>query len=183
MLDSSASSQIVKHAIQLFNRIGLIHYEMVTMNNDLHADKLVALIERSSKPPHFFETVETLCPPYSLRGTSACGILAACTKVERLACWLNLKDSPELPVLHSRLPLRRLSLEITHFCQIPLAPSTWLSDLDLVAWKDYDVGALYKLPQLTHVALNFDLDGMGVEHIVAVRSPSGFGCYCRVGRR
>ncbi|KAJ7781168.1 hypothetical protein B0H16DRAFT_1497330 [Mycena metata] len=156
--------------------IDLIHYEMVTINDDLHADTFLALIEANTKPLHLFDAVKTLCLPYTVKETSACGILAVCTRVERLACWLNFKDSPELPVLLSRLPLRQLSLEIIHFCQIPLAPSTWLSDLthlELVAWKNYDAAALYKLshlPQLTHVALNFDRDGMGVEHIVAVLS-------------
>ncbi|KAJ7179071.1 hypothetical protein C8R46DRAFT_623475 [Mycena filopes] len=156
--------------------IDLLYYELTTVRDESHADKLLALIESNLNPPNLFETVKTMCLPHGVPATSACRILAACTKVERLACWSNFHDSPELPVLLSQLPLRRLSIELRHFSQIPLTPATWvlgLTHLDIVAWDDYDAHELLrlkKLPQLTHVAVNFELDGMTAEHALCICS-------------
>ncbi|KAJ7498849.1 hypothetical protein FB451DRAFT_12690 [Mycena latifolia] len=140
--------------------VDLAFYEMVTISHETQATKFVKLIASKLKPPDFFTAVKILCLPYSVTGEQACAILSACTKVQMLACWVDCTDSPELPLLVSRLPLRRLSIEYQHFLEIPVVASTWLSNLthvDLVLWdfglSDIDLSTLSRLPRVTHVAL------------------------------
>ncbi|KAF7362241.1 hypothetical protein MVEN_00570300 [Mycena venus] len=158
------------------HRIDRIFYELVTLANDRHAEKFRQLIQSDSKPPGFFTVVKTLCLTYTVPGSTACGILAACKEVRSLACWVD-NQSPQLPLLVSRLPLRRLSIELEHFSSIPVDPSSlWLSSLthiDLVPWGDFPAQGLSKLrhfPRLTHVALNPARMSGTPEHIAIVCS-------------
>ncbi|KAF8178654.1 hypothetical protein K438DRAFT_1977885 [Mycena galopus ATCC 62051] len=141
-----------------------LSYALVTLKDELHAGKFLGLIQSNLKSPDFFKAVETLCISFKVAGATACGILSACTQVRSLACWVDMKDSPELPFLVSRLPLHRLSIEIGHFSNIPVAPSTsiWLSELthiELIPWRwryysDQVLSNLCHLPSLTHVAFD-----------------------------
>jgi hypothetical protein len=156
------------------SRIDLVFYELASIADDFHAEKFLGLIESNLKPPGFFTAVKTLCLPFTVTGENACGILSACTQVESLACWVDCNYDPELPLLITQLPLRRLYIEARHFSSIPLTPSTWLSSLthiSLIAWGDYPASGLSKLahfPLLTHVALNYTR--MGLEHAAVVCS-------------
>ncbi|KAJ7665558.1 hypothetical protein B0H17DRAFT_1336549 [Mycena rosella] len=141
--------------------VDLVFYKMVTISNEKDAEKFAKLIASSLKPPGFFAAVKTLCIPYKVTAGQACAILSACTGVQFLACWIDSKNCPELPLLLCRLPLRRLSVEFQHLLKIPLVPSAWFSNLthlELVIWEnsgvpELDFSTLGRLPSITHVAL------------------------------
>ncbi|KAF8178655.1 hypothetical protein K438DRAFT_1270373 [Mycena galopus ATCC 62051] len=156
-----------------------LFYALVTLKDELHAGKFLGLIQSNLKSPGFFKAVEALCIPFKVAGATACGILSACTQVRSLACWVDIQDSLELPLLVSRLPLRRLSIEVGHFSNIPITPSTlpWLSELthiELVPWwKDYSdqvFSNLRHLPHLTHVAFDPGQMTDDMDHITMVCS-------------
>ncbi|KAJ7047305.1 hypothetical protein C8F04DRAFT_1246976 [Mycena alexandri] len=155
--------------------VDLIFFKMVTVLDASEASRFLRLIQSNLKPPGFFAAVKILCLTYSRAASHACGILAACTQVEYLACWVDFGGHPDFPQLFSQLPLRRLSMEVTHFLRIPLTPSMWfskLTHLELVAWHDYDaanLSILAHLPRLTHVALNLGFEGKR-EHAAVVCS-------------
>lgn len=135
---------------------------MVTISAKEQARKFLGIID--SKSPGFFRTVKTLCLAYSVTAAQACDILSACTKVEFLACWVDCEDHPELPLLVSRLPLRRLSVEFKHFSKILPVWSTVLTHLNLVVWETPlppgGLSRLSQLPGLTHVAFSFGTPGL-----------------------
>ncbi|KAF7352657.1 hypothetical protein MVEN_01231500 [Mycena venus] len=154
--------------------IDRIFYELVSLATDRRARKFLTLIQSNSKPTGFFAaSVKYLCLGYSVNSGTACGILAACSQIQSLAYWVG-NNSPELPLLVSRLPLRRLSTEVDHFSRIPLSRSTWLSNLthlELVAWSNFSASKLVglaHLPCLTHVCLNSEF--MVAEHVAMVCS-------------
>ncbi|KAJ7781174.1 hypothetical protein B0H16DRAFT_1299563 [Mycena metata] len=157
--------------------VDLIYWKMVTIHrpNSPEAGRFLRFIQSNLKPPGFFAAVKILCLTYSRAAEDACGILAACTQVQRLGCWVDFGGHPDFPQLVSQLPLRRLSMEVNHFLRIPLTPSTWLSyltHLELVAWHDYDAASLSVLahfPRLTHVCVNAGFEG-GREHAAVVCS-------------
>ncbi|KAJ7665559.1 hypothetical protein B0H17DRAFT_1211010 [Mycena rosella] len=147
--------------------VDLVFYKMVTISDAKHADKFANLVASNLKPPGFFARVNSLCLPYSVTAKQACTILSACTGVQFLACWVNSKYCPELPLLLGRLPLRRLSVEFRHFLKIlSVLASAWFSNLthlNLVMWADgypqkLDLSTLSRLPGVTHVALPSEID-------------------------
>ncbi|KAF7352737.1 Zn(2)-C6 fungal-type domain-containing protein [Mycena venus] len=141
--------------------IDQLFYRMLSLADNQRATRFLRVIQANLKPAGFFAAVKNLCLTYYVMGTTACQILAACTDVESLACWIDSEDTPQLPLLIGRLPLRRLSIEADHFSRIPVTPSTWLSSLthiELVPWgkNDYLASTLSRLahlPCLTHVSL------------------------------
>ncbi|KAJ7350493.1 hypothetical protein DFH08DRAFT_776585 [Mycena albidolilacea] len=151
-----------------------LFYEVVSISGDRCANGFLSLV--NSKPPGFFTVVNCLCITHSVKAVTACSILAACTAVESLACWVDSDGSSELPLLISRLPLHRLSIELEHFAGIPLASSTWLSSLthiDLIPWGPFPAQGLSTLrdfSRLTHVALYPDVMKGEMEHVVMVCS-------------
>ncbi|KAJ7769028.1 hypothetical protein B0H14DRAFT_354821 [Mycena olivaceomarginata] len=109
-----------------------------------------------SRSPPIFSPSSKPCA-YFVDGATACGILAACSSVESLACWVDT-DAPQLPLLISQLPLRRLSTRVDHFLRIPFGapPSSYLSGLthiQLHHWDSSHLSQLAHLPRLTHVCL------------------------------
>ncbi|KAJ7771383.1 hypothetical protein DFH07DRAFT_914109 [Mycena maculata] len=152
-----------------------VFYEMVSIDSKEHAAKFISLIDSNLKPPGFFTAVKTLCLPYDVKAAQAYIILSACTAVQQLACWVKYTDVPDIPLLLSQCPLRRLSIEFTHFSNIPATPSTWilsLTHVELVIWVEdlppAELSTLSRLPSLTHVALPFR--HMGSAHAVVVLS-------------
>ncbi|KAF7352750.1 hypothetical protein MVEN_01241300 [Mycena venus] len=140
--------------------IDSIFYEVVSLTSQRSAVKFLTLVRSNEKPPGFFTVVKRLCLTVAVKAVTAFGILGVCTAVEALACWVDFYPEPDLPVLISRLPLRRLSIEFHHFSRIPLNPSTWLSSLthlELFTWLALsapDLSRLAHLPCLTFVAVN-----------------------------
>ncbi|KAJ7179077.1 hypothetical protein C8R46DRAFT_623581 [Mycena filopes] len=169
---------LVAHRVQQW--IDVLFYKMVTFRegpDSPKADNFLRLVNSNLKPPGFFAAVKILCLTYSNGASNACDILAACSQVERLACWVDFGGHRAFPRVLSRLPLRRLSIELRHFFRIPLASPciSELTHLELVAWQDYDaasLSALAHLPSLTHVALNSGLGTVEeeVEHVAVVCS-------------
>lgn len=146
----------------------------MSISSNRRAEGFLSLV--NSKPPGFFTVVKCLCITYSVKAATACSILAACTAVESLACWVDSDGSSELPLLISRLPLRRLSIELEHFAGIPLTSLTWLSSLthiDLIPWRPFPAQGLSILrhfSRLTHVALYPDAMEGEMEHVAMVCS-------------
>ncbi|KAJ7700159.1 hypothetical protein B0H17DRAFT_1129125 [Mycena rosella] len=139
-------------------RVDLVFYKMVTISDAKHADKFANLVASNLKPLAFL---------HGVTAKQACTILSACTGVQFLACWVNSKYCPELPLLLGRLPLRRLSVEFRHFLKIlSVLASAWFSNLthlNLVMWADgypqkLDLSTLSRLPGVTHVALPSEID-------------------------
>ncbi|KAJ7769031.1 hypothetical protein B0H14DRAFT_2967985 [Mycena olivaceomarginata] len=111
--------------------IDRIFYGLVAIRDDRRGQRFLSLIQSNSKPADFFRVVKTLSLAYSLDGGTAGNILAACPNVESLTCWVaSSVASRKLPLLISRLPLQRLSIQVSHFSRIPATSSeTWLSSL------------------------------------------------------
>ncbi|KAJ7290193.1 hypothetical protein C8J57DRAFT_1275389 [Mycena rebaudengoi] len=114
------------------------------------------------KPQGFFaNVVRALCIPYQVDAKNASKIVTACSGVRRLACWVDSRVAPDLPLLISRLPLTRLDIEFEHFLEIPLDTSIWrstLTHLGLTFWDDVDdpvkLSPLgWQLSRLTHVTM------------------------------
>ncbi|KAK7061782.1 hypothetical protein R3P38DRAFT_2831499 [Favolaschia claudopus] len=126
------------------------------------------LVQTNSKPVDFFTVVKKLCLTHAVHRDTACGILAACTQVESLACWIDFGTAVELPFLISKLPLRQLSIGAPNLTKIPrAAPAAWLAGLthvDLISVAGYtaaSISGLARLPHLTHVCLDtYHLGGM-----------------------
>ncbi|KAJ7769025.1 hypothetical protein B0H14DRAFT_2632819 [Mycena olivaceomarginata] len=143
---------LVARRVQVW--IDRIFYELVTIRDEDRGKRFLSLIQSNAKPPGFFAVVKTLCLTYSVNGATACGILAACNRVESLACWVDT-DAPQLPLLISQLPLHRLSTRMDHFLRIPFGapPSSYLSSLthiELRRWDSSHLSQLAHLPHLTH---------------------------------
>ncbi|KAJ7364316.1 hypothetical protein DFH08DRAFT_838980 [Mycena albidolilacea] len=146
---------LVARRVQVW--IDRIFYELVTISDEDRGKRFLSLIQSNAKPPDFFAVVKTLCLTYAVDDATACGILAACNRVESLACWVET-DAPQLPLLISQLPLHRLSIRMDHFLRIPFGapPSSYLSDLthiELRRWDPSHLSQLVHLPRLTHVCL------------------------------
>ncbi|KAJ7250834.1 hypothetical protein B0H12DRAFT_1234280 [Mycena haematopus] len=140
--------------------IDLIQYEAITIKSSAEADKFFELVNWKS---HDFITnaVKALCITYHVSAIDASRILSVCSNVRQLACWVAWEKSPHLPQLLSSLHLNQLSIEIGHFLNIPLSPSTWflgLTHIDLIWWADSPApdtpSTLGRLPNLTHIALS-----------------------------
>ncbi|KAJ7769024.1 hypothetical protein B0H14DRAFT_3509528 [Mycena olivaceomarginata] len=147
---------LVARRVQVW--IDRIFYERVIIDDEDQGKRFLSLIQSNTKPPDFFAVVKTLCLTFFVEGATACGILAACNRVESLACWVDT-DAPQLPLLISQLPLRRLYTHIDHFLRIPFsAPQSnnYLSSLthiELNRWDTSHLSQLAHLPHLTHVCL------------------------------
>ncbi|KAJ7185567.1 hypothetical protein C8R46DRAFT_982232 [Mycena filopes] len=162
-----------------------LFYEVMTFERDRPAQLFLNLVDSNMKPPAFFSAVKILCLAFYVSATNACRILATCTGIEMLACWVDLSAHPESVTLIKRLPLRRLSLEITHLTRI-LVPTAggqgtsaeWLSNLThlhMVVWDDdpnatEHISTIQRLPHLTHLVLNLGAQALGVQHVASVFS-------------
>ncbi|KAJ7290198.1 hypothetical protein C8J57DRAFT_1275396 [Mycena rebaudengoi] len=136
-----------------------IFLEAITLWDGPHAEKFLRFVDM--KPKGFFASVvRALCIPHSVTGANAIRIVSACPGVQMLACWVNYRSAPDLPLLISRLPLSRLEIEFDHFLDISLGACVWLSTLthlDLTFWEHVSdptmLSCLRRLPRLTHVTL------------------------------
>ncbi|KAJ6558032.1 hypothetical protein B0H19DRAFT_126341 [Mycena capillaripes] len=133
----------------------------------------------ASKPPDFLARhVMSICMPLStVTMQEASEILAACTGVQRLACWIDHRAMvgttsteagvgiPQSVPIHT-LALRRLSIELSHFLSFPTdipALDVHLTHLELVYWDAHTAYYpatvdLARFPHLTHLALRSDTD-------------------------
>ncbi|KAJ7033405.1 hypothetical protein C8F04DRAFT_1104641 [Mycena alexandri] len=166
---------MVARRVQIW--IDLIFYEMVMVRDDHHAGRFLSLVDSNIKPPAFFSAVKILCLPFYVSAPNAYRILTACTAVELLACWSNCVNHPEFSSLIGQLPLRRLSLELTHLSRVPATRGTWLSSLThmyIIMWVDKDIlgllATIKRLPHLTHVALDCGIVDFSAEHAAVVCS-------------
>ncbi|KAJ7794286.1 hypothetical protein B0H14DRAFT_2622002 [Mycena olivaceomarginata] len=78
--------------------IKCLFYEVVSILGDHCANRFLSLV--NLKPPGFFTVVKCLCITYSVKVATAYSILAACTAVESLACWVDSDGSLRAPPPH-----------------------------------------------------------------------------------
>ena len=133
---------------------------MVTLGN---TDTELFVRTMVSMPPDFISVnVKRLCLSVSVGGENATHILRSCTGVVDLAFWLDyLQTFPEqsLSALISPLPLRRLSIELSHFRTLFRESAAWcetLTHLDIIFWSRETspvIPYLDKLPSLSHLLL------------------------------
>ena len=133
---------------------------MVTLGN---TDTELFVRTMESMPPDFIAiNVKRLCLSVSVGGDSAAHILRSCTGVVDLAFWLDyLQAFPEhsLSPLISSLPLRRLSIELSHYRTLFRESAAWcetLTHLDIIFWSRETspvIPYLDKLPSLSHLLL------------------------------
>ena len=133
---------------------------MVTLGN---TDTELFVRSMESLPPDFIAmNVKRLCLSVSVGGDSAAHILRACTGVVDLAFWLDyLQSFPKhsLSALISPLPLRRLSIELSHYRALLSGSPAWcetLTHLDIIFWTRETspiIPYLDKLPSLSHLLL------------------------------
>ncbi|KAJ7508502.1 hypothetical protein B0H11DRAFT_1965364 [Mycena galericulata] len=143
--------------------VDLVFYETVKIESAINADKFLILIAR--KPPGFFAVaVKNLSLLYKVPASEMLAILSECSGVQQLACWGTHRHTAVLPFL-CRLALNRLSIEFSHFLNIPATPPTCFSSLvrlHLFFWDDDKtpdisrlIQGLRQLPRLTHTAFSF----------------------------
>ncbi|CAA7264421.1 unnamed protein product [Cyclocybe aegerita] len=146
-----------------FRRLQPHIYEMVTLGSD---DTALFLRTMGSLPPEFFaNTVKKLCLSVSVSGRNATRILSACTGVMDLAFWVDyigtVPNRSLVPYI-SPLPLRKLSVEVSHFLALFPTGGTrhpwceYLTHLDIIFWTHEMapvIPPLDRLPSLTHLAL------------------------------
>lgn len=133
---------------------------MVTLGN---TDTELFVRTMESMPPDFIAiNVKRLCLSVSVGGDSAAHILRSCTGIVDLAFWLDyLQAFPEhsLSPLISSLPLRRLSIELSHYRTLFRESAAWcetLTHLDIIFWSRETspvIPYLDKLPSLSHLLL------------------------------
>ncbi|KAJ7290196.1 hypothetical protein C8J57DRAFT_338306 [Mycena rebaudengoi] len=144
-----------------------IFFKVVALRTQKHATKFLQLVD--AKPAGFFSgIVHALFLPNWITAECVRRILSACCGTRILACWVDYRGAPELPLLISRLPLCRLEIEFDHFLSIPLDTSAWrssLTHLELTLWDHVDdpakLSRLCRLSHLTHLAIvnpQFDSD-------------------------
>jgi hypothetical protein len=133
---------------------------MVTLGN---TDTELFVRTMESMPPDFIaNNVKRLCLSVSVGGDSAAHILRSCTSVVDLAFWLDyLQAFPEhslLPLI-SPLPLRSLSIELSHYRTLFSESAAWcetLTHLDIIFWSRETspvIPYLDRLPSLSHLLL------------------------------
>ena len=135
-------------------------YNMVTLGS---TDTELFVRTMKSMPPNFIAfSVKRLCLSVSVGGDNATHILRSCTGVVDLAFWLDyLQFFPEhsLSPLISPLPLRRLSIELSHYRTLFRESAAWcktLTHLDIIFWSRETspvIPYLDKLPSLSHLLL------------------------------
>ncbi|KAJ7290199.1 hypothetical protein C8J57DRAFT_1164394 [Mycena rebaudengoi] len=140
-----------------------VFLEVVVLWDENHAKKFLKLADMKSVG-FLANAVRALCIPYQVDALTAHRILSVCTGVRILACWVDYRAVPDLPLLISHLPLTRLTIEVHHFLAIPLSTSSGLSTLthlNLTFWqwvRAVDPARLSlilsRLPRLTHVTLS-----------------------------
>jgi hypothetical protein len=133
---------------------------MVTLGN---ADTELFVRTMESMPPDFIaNNVKRLCLSVSVGGDSGANILRSCTGIVDLAFWLDyLQAFPEhsLSPLISPLPLRRLSIELSHYRTLFSESAAWcetLTHLDIIFWSRETspvIPYLDRLPSLSHLLL------------------------------
>ncbi|TFK68811.1 hypothetical protein BDN72DRAFT_897787 [Pluteus cervinus] len=165
--DLQNATQIVRVARRICAWVQPIIYAMVTLGSQ---DTELFLRTVHSKPRQFFAAhVKRLCLSVSVSAPNAAHILTVCTGVRDLAFWVDfLGASPtDVGSLHSYispLPLRRLSMELSHILDLmtrsgDLSQYPWsagLTHLDVVFWTHEEtpsIPGLERFPALTHLAL------------------------------
>jgi len=135
-------------------------YSMVTLG-----PREAALFLRTirSKPRQFFAThVKRLCLFFGVNASEAAGIIGACAGVRELAFWVA--GFTRIHSTISRLPLRRLSIEFSHFVELlkqstDLGHHAWsreLTHLDIIFSSGDElppIPGVDGLPSLTHLSL------------------------------
>jgi hypothetical protein len=150
---------------------------MVTLGN---TDTELFVRKMESMPPNFIAiNVKRLCLSVSVGGDSAAHILRSCTGVVDLAFWLDyLQAFPEhsLSPLISLLPLRRLSIELSHYRTLSRESAAWfetLTHLDIIFWSwetSPVIPYLDKLPSLSHLLLRLRHNRAKKGSLVAILS-------------
>ncbi|THV04774.1 hypothetical protein K435DRAFT_648876 [Dendrothele bispora CBS 962.96] len=146
---------------QISEWIRPVIYEMVTLGS---SDAILFIRTMDSTPASFFaRNVRVLCLTVSTRPADAFRILQTCTGVTSLACWVDFhRVAPRVPfqVPLAQLPLRRLSVEIGQFMELPLPHCLWLTTLthlNLIFWVRHgsiEVPGLELFPSLTHLSIS-----------------------------
>ncbi|KAK0494563.1 hypothetical protein EDD18DRAFT_348513 [Armillaria luteobubalina] len=117
-------------------------YEMVTLGTD---DTSLFLRTMDELPVAFFQqNVKRLCLTVSVEPEAAARILATCSGLQSLACWVDfraVRSQIHFSPLIASQRLQRLSMEIRHFqqlCRDPLCQGALfrsLTRLDLIYWE------------------------------------------------
>ena len=150
---------------------------MVTLSS---TDTKLFVRSMESMPPDFIASnVKRLYLSVSVRGDSAAHILRACTGVVDLAFWVDyLQSFPEhsLSALISSLPLRRLSIELSHYRSLFSRLPAWcetLTHLDIIFWSwetSPTIPYLDKLPSLSHLLLRLRHNRAKKDSLLAILS-------------
>ncbi|KAF8155573.1 hypothetical protein B0H34DRAFT_660129 [Crassisporium funariophilum] len=155
-------------------------YDLVTLGND---DTALFMRAMDSIPPEFFSTnVKRLCLSVSVGGRNATRILAACSGIVDLAFWVDyLRAFPNnsLTPYISPLPLRRLSIEFSHYLHLfrdPQMRPGWcetLTHLDIIFWQEEKspvLPHLEELSSLTHLLLRLRHNQIRDNSLLAILS-------------
>ena len=123
----------------------------------------------ASKPQGFLaKHVKSICMPVSTVSVrEASEILALCTGLERLACWIDHRPADAAfpqSICVGTLALRRLSIELSHFLSLSDdlgAFEAHLTHLELIYWETHvahypTTVDLARFPRLTNFALRSD---------------------------
>jgi len=147
----------------MVTRIRPVIYEMVTLGSS-DASLFIRTMNMSKFPASFFARhVKILCLTVSTRPADAIRILRTCTGVMSLACWVDFRGSfPQVPFpdVLAQLPLRRLSIEIEQFKQLPVTRCYWrasLTHLNLIFWtrhESIEIPGLELFQSLTHLSIS-----------------------------
>jgi hypothetical protein len=133
---------------------------MVTLGNT-DTELFVRTME-SMSPDFIAINVKRLCLSVSVGEDNAAHILSSCTGVVDLAFWLDYLGTfqeQSLSALISPLPLRRLSIELSHYRTLFHESAAWcetLTHLDIIFWSRETspvIPHLDKLPSLSHLLL------------------------------
>ncbi|KAJ6580836.1 hypothetical protein B0H19DRAFT_1251122 [Mycena capillaripes] len=148
-------------------RLERLIYETVTLSDQQLCNKFLRTLD--SRPIQFFaENVKSLCVPADIEPVGAERVLKACQGVTNLALWLPFHDAPLFPLVSSLQPTH-LSINLYALFGMPCKPDfkhpffskvTHLEFVDWLNWVTYlQIDHLF--PNLTHFAVDFDLDVEG----------------------
>ncbi|KAF9051504.1 hypothetical protein BJ165DRAFT_893117 [Panaeolus papilionaceus] len=163
-LHPGSALRLVLVARKVYSWIQPLIYQTVALGT---SDTVLFLRSMDTLPIDFLSLhVINLCLSVSVGVRDALRIVQACTAVVDLAFWINCLETRARALLATaigRLPLRRLSIEVTHFRRLfadaPTGTVRWmdtLTHLDLIFWTHENsplIPNLHNFPVLTHISL------------------------------
>ncbi|KAL0952094.1 hypothetical protein HGRIS_008727 [Hohenbuehelia grisea] len=165
-VDVRIALQLVLVSSLVRSWIDPVLYEAVTLIHQPTASQFLVAIQL--KQAGFFANVKALCIGYHLGAELASKVLAVCTRVEELACWVPThKLSTRLDISPCRLSIR---IADSHF-ELPFKPEpapdfstslysnvTHLEFMDdIQQWNGWD--HFDRIPKLTHLSLSWTDEG------------------------